>query len=65
MYKEDLAKNNLQWLIRHKTQSNQTNPTQPKPNQTKPDNSEEKMIGFMYQLNNSDMTYIFLWWTTF
>ena len=23
MYKEDLALNNLQWLIRHKTQPNQ------------------------------------------
>ena len=26
MYKEDLALNNLQWLICHKTQPNQTNP---------------------------------------
>ena len=25
MYKEDLALNNLQWLICHKTKSNQTN----------------------------------------
>ena len=25
MYKEDLALNNLQWLICNKTQSNQTN----------------------------------------
>ena len=27
MYKEDLALNNLQWLIRHKTQYNLTKPS--------------------------------------
>ena len=30
MYKEDLALNNLQWLICHKTQSNQTKPKKKK-----------------------------------
>ena len=30
MYKEDMALNNLQWLIRHKTQPNQIKPNQSK-----------------------------------
>ena len=28
MYKEDLALNDLQWLIGHKTKTNQTKPNQ-------------------------------------
>ena len=35
MYKEDLALNNLPWLICYKTQPNPTKPNQTKPNQTK------------------------------
>ena len=36
MYKKDLALNDLQWLICHKTKQNQTKPNQTntKPNQT-------------------------------
>ena len=36
MYKEDLALNNLKWLICHKTQANQTK-LKPNQTQTKPD----------------------------
>ena len=41
MYKEDLAFNNQQWLICHKTKPNSTKPN-PKPNQTKPNPSQTK-----------------------
>ena len=40
MNKPDLALNNLQWLICHKTKLNQTKPKRIKPNQTKPNHDE-------------------------
>ena len=44
MSKQDLALNNKQWLIYHKTKPNQTQPNQTKPNQIKPNQTGDVLV---------------------
>ena len=52
MYKEDLALNNLKWLLCHKTNMpNQTSPSYLKNN--KANDSEEKDFEFKFKMNGT------------